>query len=86
MYVAIARRVRQEGRDLDGVLEELRAAGASMADSVKAIREVDGVSVGEAKRLIDASHVYADWRASNEVLRDELETALLADDDHETHH
>ena len=66
------RRMRQDGDDLDVVLAQLRSEGASMVDCVKAVMEGEGIGLGEAKLLVDASPVFADRRSGNERLRDEV--------------
>ena len=57
----------------------MREAGADQMQSLKVIREVDRVSLGQAKVAVDESSVWSDMRATNERLRDIAEKAILED-------
>jgi ribosomal protein L7/L12 len=70
------RELRAGGRDVQNSLATLRREGASQFDSVKAVREVESVTLGEAKVIVDASSAWADTRESNESLRDSTITPL----------
>ena len=78
--LALAREMRLSGKELDDVLAELRGRGASIIDSLKIVREVERVSLGEAKLIVDASPAWADMRSSNRELR---EAAIKVMDDTE---
>jgi ribosomal protein L7/L12 len=58
--------------DIDDVLAELRSRGASIGESLKVIREVEHLTLGEAKVVVDESRAWADQRTSNDALRDEV--------------
>ncbi len=54
--------------DYDAVLRYIREIGLSKLDAIKAVREFCGVSLGEAKKIANASTVWADTlEASNEL-------------------
>jgi hypothetical protein len=78
-WVARFRSVRSSGGSIEDALAELRQAGADIVDSVKALREVEGIRLGAAKVIIDESATWADARAANEWLRDLAEEALRSD-------
>ena len=75
-HVELARRTRLEGGSVEDVLTALRAGGASQATSLAAIREVESGTLGEWKQILDQSETWADQRASNETLRDEVIEAV----------
>ena len=77
----LARGLRASGMELDGVLAVLRNRGASIVDSLKIVRDVEHVSLGQAKAVVDRSPVWADARQSNRELRDALLEALDGVDD-----
>lgn len=55
--------------------------GASAIDSVKAIREAEGIRLGQAKALVDESATWADIRPTSEWLRDLAEESLRLEED-----
>lgn len=59
----------------DTVLEELRKEGFSQAESIKATVERLGVPLGEAKRIVHLSEVWADVRPANDRLHQSLDEA-----------
>jgi ribosomal protein L7/L12 len=65
----VAHQVRADGQDLERVLAALRDAGATMIDSVKIVRELESVPLGEAKQILDSSTTWADERAQHDELR-----------------
>lgn len=79
--VDLASRKRREGCSLEEVLASLRSAGATMVDSLKVVREVEGVRLGRAKEIVDSSATWADMRESNERLRSVAEQALTENDE-----
>ncbi|GEA87050.1 hypothetical protein CCE01nite_09990 [Cellulomonas cellasea] len=64
-----ARVLHEGGTDLDEVLARPRAEGASIVDCVKVVRAVEGIPLGEAKRIVDASPAWASHREGNRRLR-----------------
>ena len=78
--VPLARRLRASGVGIDGVLAELRSRGASVVESLKVIREVEHLTLGEAKVVVDESRAWADRRASNDALRDQVTRAFEESD------
>ncbi|MDY7096367.1 MAG: hypothetical protein SX243_25610 [Acidobacteriota bacterium] len=79
--VDLASRKRREGCSLEEVLASLRSAGATMVDSLKVVREVEGVRLGQAKEIVDSSATWADMRESNERLRSLVVKALEKSED-----
>jgi len=72
-----ARSLRAEhGADWDAVLGGLRAEGFSLVDSAVATRNVLGVDLGVAKRIVHYSPVWADTGAAAEELHDALRSTL----------
>lgn len=71
-----ARERRDAGVPLEQVLQDLRGLGASIIDSLKIVRQVEAVSLGTAKDLIDNSPTWADYRECNERVRNEAENSL----------
>ena len=69
-------RIRR-GSGLEPVLFELREKGADKIDSIKIVRSVMNVSMGQAKSMVDRSEAwsdrYADDRALHRVARDAIE-------------
>jgi ribosomal protein L7/L12 len=65
----VARDLRVSGADLETVLSELRRLGAPQVDCLKIVREVEGVRLGRAKEIVDASLTWADQQATNEQFR-----------------
>jgi len=57
---------------LDAALAALRRRGATPIDSIKAVREVNAVSLGEAKRLVAESPTWDDVREAHDRLVEEL--------------
>jgi ribosomal protein L7/L12 len=80
-YVSLIRASRAAGDTVDDALEKLRLAGADIIESMKALREAEEISLGEAKRLVDESATWAEARESNEHLRALAERALSDEED-----
>ena len=62
------------GANLEQALAHLHESGARPVPTIKALREILGVSLGEAKRIFDASpawraHAEAGRRLHEEILR-----------------
>jgi ribosomal protein L7/L12 len=62
------------GGDLNAVLVQLRQAGFSKVESIRAIMELKGTSLGEAKRLIHLSPAWQDTLESDDRLHELLQT------------
>ena len=69
------------GTTLEEGLAYLRATGAHPVATIKAIREVLGVSLGEAKQLFSISPAWASIVRANEPLHDEAIRILSQGDD-----
>jgi hypothetical protein len=76
--LADARDLLDDEHDLEQALRFLRAGGFGMLDSIKAIMELTGVPLGEAKRLVHTSAAWADQRAEHDALHRAL--AEVVDD------
>ncbi len=57
-------------KDYDTVLQHLRDKGFSKLDSIKALREFCGLSLGESKRTATLSKVWADTLEQSNQLHD----------------
>jgi hypothetical protein len=68
-FQELALQLRREGHGLDDVLGRLRADGADVSESLKVIRSIEGVSLGQAKEIVDASTTWADRFSSNDEMR-----------------
>lgn len=75
----MAVRMRDAGASTDEWLLELRKAGATQIESVKVVRDVGDVPLGEAKEIVDRSPVWDDRRDVNRRLREDLIRALDED-------
>src|SRR4051794_10235057 len=64
------------GLTLDSALQELRSEGASIIESIAATRRVRGCDLGEAKRLVHFSPVWADIAKQAEAMWASLEEEL----------
>jgi ribosomal protein L7/L12 len=51
------------GASLEEILKTLRISGAYQIDTIKALREVMGIGLGEGKAIVDSSQTWADQRA-----------------------
>lgn len=64
------------GLTLDAALQELRSEGASILESIAATKRVRGCDLGEAKRLVHFSPVWADVAKQAEAMWAGLEEEL----------
>ncbi|MCP3993625.1 MAG: hypothetical protein GY722_00970 [bacterium] len=67
--IELSAQQRRNGDSVEQILASLRAQGASIVDSLKVVRAVEGVRLGRAKEIIDNSKTWADARESNDELR-----------------
>jgi ribosomal protein L7/L12 len=62
-------RILWQTRDgMQGFLRELRNRGAFQIESIKAVRQLGGVSLGEAKKIVHFSQAWEDTREASEAL------------------
>lgn len=59
-YSTLLREALNRGFSADLALAALRERGATLIDCVKAVREVQGLSLSEAKQLVDGSGAWSD--------------------------
>ncbi|PSQ70648.1 MAG: hypothetical protein BRD37_00115 [Bacteroidetes bacterium QH_8_67_23] len=64
--------VLEEGGTLEAVLRLLRQAGCSKTDSMRVVRSLKEVPLGEAKRIVHFSDAWQERRADDEHFHDEL--------------
>jgi ribosomal protein L7/L12 len=76
---AFLREALRRGIPLDAVLAALRQHGATPIESIKAVREVRGVGLGEAKQLVSTSPAWDDIREEHERFVEEIVAAFQAD-------
>jgi len=64
------------GLPLEAALAELRSTGATPVEAIKAIREVQGCSLGEAKQVFGASPAWASAVQAGEALHEQVQSVL----------
>jgi ribosomal protein L7/L12 len=62
--------------DIELSIAHLRAAGFDVVDSIKAVRSILGVSLGEAKTVVHNSATWADAKKANEGFHEGLASHL----------
>jgi hypothetical protein len=70
------RSLREGGMGRDGALAEIRKAGASFIESIQAVKDVDGLSLGECKKVVHESPAWENEFRHRESFWDEAITAL----------
>jgi hypothetical protein len=68
--LAEARRMLKEGSDLDEILRALRQRCPSIIQSIKVVRDLKGMPLGEAKELVHNSEAWSDVADSHSELHD----------------
>jgi len=66
---------RQAGTTIDEVIVDLHGQGLSILDTIKVIRQVGRLSLGDAKQIVSNHTVWQQTVKANEALHDEAETA-----------
>lgn len=74
--LALARRMEAEGRGTEEVLEAFRARSASIVESMKVMRELKGISLGEAKDLVHYSETWRDLAPAHSHIHEQLIAGL----------
>jgi ribosomal protein L7/L12 len=59
--------------DTEDVIGFMRSAGFSIIDCIKALRELSGCSLADAKLTVHHSETWSDQREASERLHEELE-------------
>jgi ribosomal protein L7/L12 len=77
--IETARRQLAAGKSIDDVLVDLRASGLWFIPCIKVVRELTGVSLGQAKDIVHNSEAFAVDRHDREEFWSELVTALEQD-------
>lgn len=73
-FSAQLRRSLADGSDLESSLQRLRVAGATIFESIAAVRSVQRCDLIEAKRIVHYSETWTDVREETErTLRGEFE-------------
>ena len=67
------RKLLDDGAGLDSALAKIRERGATIIESIVAVRSVQKSDLVEAKRLVHDSPAWSDLRAQHEEFLDELE-------------
>lgn len=70
-----------EGKTTDDALVELRAAGASVCESIFAVEKVRHCGLAEAKKTVHFSPAWSDMREQHERFHAELDDAFQRIDD-----
>lgn len=67
------------GLDLDAALADLRQAGASPIEAIKALHESQGLALPEAKQRLCANPAWADIAGASAILHEQLAASVVAD-------
>lgn len=78
--VASVRKQVQSGLSVEGAVVAFRSAGLTLTQSMKALMEVFGISLGEAKAVAASHPVWAEVAKAAEPLHDGLETVARKGD------
>jgi ribosomal protein L7/L12 len=76
LFLALAKRLHDAGEGREVVLRDLRAAGASVIESLKVVRHIYGLSLEEAKPIVHLSDAWADLREAHDQLHRSIEEAV----------
>ena len=71
-------KLHRAGGDVDLLLALLREKGFNQIDSILALRKVVGLSLADAKDMVDASKVWSDQYEKVQALREVALNALKA--------
>src|SRR3954467_9430568 len=71
-----ARQMQLRGRSVEEILVSLRDEGASAMESIKAMRELLGISLGAAKDLVHHSHAWSELQGLHEAVHDKAVEAV----------
>jgi hypothetical protein len=77
--VAAAHRGIQAGRSLEGVVADLKNEGFSRVDSIRAVVEITGASLGDAKLIVGQSQAWEAVRQETEDFHVALEAELRSE-------
>ena len=75
-YVTKYRMLRETGADPETILHELRKAGCSKIESMLVLRELQNVSLDEAKRIVHLSQTWEDVRDDHDRFHARLERGV----------
>jgi hypothetical protein len=62
-FFEVALTMRSNGEDLGRIGQRLLADGATPLDLVRVVRKIEGVEVGEARRMLESAGVISDGAA-----------------------
>lgn len=79
--VALIRKEVQKGLSVEGAVVALKNAGLTIAQSMKALIEIFGMSLADAKNAIAGHAVWAEAMKAVEPLHDQLEGLAKKDGD-----
>ena len=65
-----------QGATVEAALSQLRVEGATPVEAIKAIREVQGISLGEAKQIFSQSPAWSKEVLAGNALHDEVISLL----------
>lgn len=72
--LTLARSMQAAGSEMDEILEALRDRSPSIIQSIKVLRDVLGIPLPDAKRLVHRSRVWSDMRDSFSEVHEAAET------------
>ena len=70
----------QNGVSLEQIILELARNGESIMSSIKLVRAVANISLGEAKRIVSAHSAWKELVEANQQLHDDAEAVLYNND------
>ena len=73
---ALRARIKHGGTQA-ALIKEMRGAGHSLGESIKLVRVLYDVTLGEAKRIVHFSKAWADCRDRNETLHETVVSAAF---------
>ena len=68
-------RLKSQGLPMEDILRFFRASGASITDSMRLLKRLDGIDLGEAKGIVHFSEAWEDFRVGSEELHERAEKA-----------
>lgn len=74
--LSTCRTLRAKGSTVEDVLLFLRRAGFWKLESIKALRDLEGMTISEAKAAVHLSPVWSDRYEADEAFHDQLESEL----------
>jgi hypothetical protein len=68
----VGRTLLDQGAGVEELLQAFRRRELGILDSIRLVRDLLGISLGEAKKVVHLSQTWADLRAANDSFHDQL--------------